>query len=687
VRTAIGSTIRTVGIRLIVLGGAALLGLIIIGDLPSLIPSRAVRQRTADSPEHVAASDPGWPHRRGPHYSAVSDETDLADSWPPRGPPVLWTRDLGRGYSGFTAVGDRIFTQAQSLSSQFVLCMDADTGEPIWEHRYDWPYDAASMYPGPRATPTWHDGRVFFAGPRGLLGCLNAGDGELIWKVNVNEKFGGRGTDFGYSCSPTIIDGKVIMPVGGEGAAVVALDARDGSTVWTSGNEPASYCSAIPISVAGRFYAVAFLQNALAVFDVETGRLAWQAKYSQGYDEHAAAPLYEEPHLMIACPFKSGSQCYRLTAGAADPTRLDVTTVWMSRYMSNDTASSVVLEGLVYGFDLKDVQAKAHRPSRGKFKCMELATGRVLWESDRPGHATLVVADGKLILFNDRGELLTARATGAGYEELARSEIFAGEICWTAPALHRGRLYLRSPSKAACVYVGRPEELGSQRLRHSRPASEIPKSRRIDLSRLVGGERQYAFDPADAAELGLWYWFGLLGVLVPAAILAFLAHLLTRIRRGPTLTSADLGCHCRQVFWIAAFAFGVLGTPVYNRIWPQFIFTWPVCLFVAHQVTLNVIVRAAREDKRGKHKWLSLLMVSSFLLVCILYFLACRRLSMAIEWIFLMGFLPSWPIAVPAAYQLRRNRHLVWDVLWATLSYSLYFWVAGGLMLWKTAAM
>ena len=99
-------------------------------------------------------------------------------------------------------MGNRVYTQSQTLTKQIVLALDADTGRTIWEHDYDWPYDPGGMYPGPRATPTFSHGRIYFASPDGLVGCLRADDGRPLWSVNVKEKFDGRGTDFGYACSP-----------------------------------------------------------------------------------------------------------------------------------------------------------------------------------------------------------------------------------------------------------------------------------------------------------------------------------------------------------------------------------------------------------------------------------------------------------------------------------------------------
>ena len=108
-----------------------------------------------------------------------------------------------------------------------------------------------------------------------------------------------------------------------------------------------------------------------------------------------------------------------------------------------------------------------------------------------------------------------------------------------------------------------------------------------------------------------------------------------------------------------------------------------MCLFAAHQLALNAVAAAGRD----KSQWRSFSAAIFFLAVCLAYFPACRRLSLAIEWIFLLGFLPSWPIAVPAAYRLRTAGHLLRDFLWAALGFSAFFWAAGGLMLWRTAAL
>ena len=212
--------------------------------LTSLTPAAAAEtDPTSDQNPFLPApgTHAGWTFLRGPDYDGHSPEIHLADSWPEDGPPVLWTRELGQGYSAFAASGRRVYTQAQTLGGQFVYCLDAETGETLWEYRYAWPYEPLGVYPGPRSSPTLAGGHVYFTGPDGLTGCLTAGKGQLVWQRNVVEEYHGRGgTGFGYSCTPVVIDGLVILPVGGKSASMVALDATDGSEVWAAGNDPPS---------------------------------------------------------------------------------------------------------------------------------------------------------------------------------------------------------------------------------------------------------------------------------------------------------------------------------------------------------------------------------------------------------------------------------------------------------------
>jgi hypothetical protein len=143
---------------------------------------------------------------------------------------------------------------------------------------------------------------------------------------------------------------------------------------------------------------------------------------------------------------------------------------------------------------------------------LDAETGETVWQyrygwpSDRPGQATIAAADGKLFLFNDQGEVLLIRANPQRYEELAHAEVFPGELCWTAPSLDGGRLYLRSPTRAACLYVGKSDRPDG-RQRGVAAASAPPKGRSLELGWVLGAEREFPFQLPDLRELAWWYAF------------------------------------------------------------------------------------------------------------------------------------------------------------------------------------
>ena len=535
-----------------------------------------------------------------------------------------------------------------------------------------------------RATPTLSHGHIYFASPNGLVGCLDARDGHPLWSVNIVQQFNGRGAAFGYACSPVVEDGKVILPVGGPSASVVALDADTGAASWTSGTASASYCSALPIMFHGRRQVVVFLQNTLAGFDLQTGRRLWEQAYARGFDEHAAAVMYDEPYLRAMQAYRAGSDLYVLEAGAQGENNDGVPVCRIKRVrhdpqMSNDVASSVLVNGFVYGFDLREMQAAGGRPSRGTFRCMDFKTGEVRWSSDRPGQASVVVADGKLLMLNDRGQALLVRINPNRYEELGRTEVFPGETCWTAPALDRGRLYLRGPTKAACLFVGKPERMTPRQRALATPLAAVPKSAPADLAWLVGAEREGPLELPDLRELMRWY-LASLGAFAAAALLAGIAHGLFRLCRGRW--SRTVG---GIVFWSGLVLFGIAATPLANRHWNAFVLTWPLSLIAVHQTALTLVSWSKQPGRSKTFDWAGIASAGVLILTCVLYFKLTRQFNLAPAWYFLVTFPAAWPLAVPAARQLLRPGRLVVDILWMLAVFSLYFWATGGVMLFRTA--
>jgi hypothetical protein len=644
-----------------------------------------------------------WTQWRGPQADGIAEGESLVDAIPPGGLPVLWVRELGPGYSSFAIVGDRAYTMTQSLYEQSVVCLNLKSGKTIWSHACGWPYDGGGLYPGPRSTPTVVGGRVYFATPQGLVGCVEAQSGSRVWAVNVNERFGGRGTEFGYSASPLVVDELVILPVGGFSASVVALSADDGSLVWKAGTKPASYASPLAIEWRGEPLVVALLQNSLACIHRRTGELWWDSPMSHGYDEHSASPIYREPDLFVSGPFQSGGEQFRLESrltvpsGAtdiADPARCQPMPQWFCRQMSNDVASSVLVGDTLYGFDLREAQSRLHRPSRGEFRAIDWETGTVRWSSREPGHAQVIAADGKLILWSDRGELLLARQSAERYEELGRMPLFSDEVCWTPPVLSRGYLLVRTQTRAACVYLGR-EPLDWQIAEQVVPASSLARSQRFDPGVLLGGEREYPATLPAGSEFRRWY----LASMAAIGIGWLLAWGAQRLKQRWS----------RPILWGIVLAAGVFGGPVWHVVGGGYLFLWPLVLWTMFQWTVSQSWRIGyvaanqpasdsansateTESVHSRFRRLlagprirSYLVGGMFLAVCALYFHLCRWLGLAIEWGFLTGFAVALPAAILAAGLAIRQGPRISPARGLALgaSFSLYYWASVTFLVWR----
>jgi outer membrane protein assembly factor BamB len=648
-------------------------------DAATVSPDPAPRIRAGLEVEEI-----GWPFIRGPYYDGNSAEHALAESWPDEGPPVLWTLPLGQGYSSFIAWEDRVATQFQTLAGQFVICLEAESGQEIWRYRYGLPFDPIGVYPGPRATPTYAGGAIYFTTPSGVLGCLDAGSGRRRWLVDLAKRFGTRGIDFGYSCSPTVVEGLVILPVGGPGASMAALDASNGSLVWKAGDDPASYTPAYPITFKGRSLILGYMQNALVCHDRATGELVWRYPLSVGYDEHSAWPIYSEPDLWISGPFQGGSQLLRLTGDSAQP----VAMVRSSRIMSNDIFSGVLFEGAVYGFDLREAQAKTHRPSRGQFRCLDFATGEILWSTgvaerrrtietnaadagERIGHATVIIADQKLILFNDIGELILARATRQRYDELGRVSVLGGEICWTQPTLFRGRLFVRNHNRAACVYLGQPAMLEATLRAKSITVADIPQSKYVDwAAAILGIEPEYAFDIPSPTWLRQWFLVSLFGIMGGSLLAMSVIGGGLRVTLNCCLSARSR----RWLTWSSISVLGVLGTTYVSHWANDFVFTWPVSIFIAFQA--SVWETGPRAIERSlTQKICAAGVICVFIASCLLYFLVCRRLSLVFEWVFLCGFAGALPFVLAGRFWFADRRwSWLWEVTMTAAAFTAFYW-------------
>jgi hypothetical protein len=206
------------------------------------------------------------------------------------------------------------------------------------------------------------------------------------------------------------------------------------------------------------------------------------------------------------------------------------------------------------------------------------------------------------------------------------------------------------------------------------PVSAVGPS---NLTRLIGAEREYPFELPDWRELTRWYLFSL-GALIPAGLLAGVLWWL----RGGHWSRLSVAI----VFWGALAVFGIISTPLANRHWSGFVFTWPISLLAIHQIALAAVTWSRQPGRGNRAEWVAVAGASFLVLACLLYVKVTRQLSLAPAWYFVAMLPLAWPLAVPAARRIFRPGSFVGDLLWMFAVFSVYFWAAAGVMLIRTAS-
>ena len=380
--------------------------------------------------------------------------SSIATDWSSAPPVELWRREVGPGWSSFAIDGGRVYTQEQLGEEELVTCYDLETGEPIWTHR-----DAARFYEaaggaGPRATPELHDGRVYTVGATGIVNALDARDGSVVWSRNVAADAAKMVPDWGIAGSPLVWGDALIVAAAGK---PVSYDLATGEPRWV-GPKGAGYSSPQLATIDGVEQIVILNGIGAVSVDPADGRELW--KYEWSGDGIIQPAVLDDGSLLISgvgSGMGGGDPGLRRIAvqrGAGDWSAerggggWTVEERWTSAGLKPFFNDFVVHEGHAYGFD------------GAILSCIDLADGARKWKGGRYGSGQLVVlADQDLLLvLSEKGELALVDATPGQFTERARSKAIDGKT-WNHPALAGDVVLVRNSAEMAAFRLKRAERL------------------------------------------------------------------------------------------------------------------------------------------------------------------------------------------------------------------------------------
>lgn len=426
-----------------------------------------------------------WPQFLGLRQNGVSGETGLLDQWSTNGPPLIWEKRIGTGYTAPSVRGKLLVLHHRLADEEVVEGMDAANAKAIWRYAYPSQFiDPYGYNNGPRCTPLLTSNRCYTFGAEGKLLCLDLPTGKMIWQRDTQKDWNVPPAFFGVGSTPIIEGHLLIVMLGGQpNSGVVALDAQTGKTVWESvgektwqgtpktgwrGEPPvnwasedkqASYASPIAATIHGRRHLFCLMRQGLVSLDPKSGAVNFTRWFRAQVPEsvNAATPVIVDDMVFIsAAYYRVGSVLLRVKV---DGKSFDEP--WRSTALELHWMTPIYHDGYLYALS-------GRNEPDAVLRCVEFRTGKVMWERDerwRPystkqppvyGRGSMIMADGKLIVLGEGGLLGLFKVNPQKPEEISRYQPPQLHYpCWAAPVLSERRLYLRSEDRLLCFDLSR----------------------------------------------------------------------------------------------------------------------------------------------------------------------------------------------------------------------------------------
>ena len=393
---------------------------------------------------HAVAEDvTQW---RGTGHRGVYKETGLLKTWPGDGPPMLWkTSGIGAGYSSPTIVNGKIYftgiKDAGGGKVEFMSCLDAAKGKILWQTEYGSPW--VRQYPAARTTPTVSDGEVFAISGNGEVAKFNAETGALLWKVDAKKTFGGTNGSWGTAESPLVDDRAVYFTPGGSQTTMVALDRKNGRTLWKtkSLNDKASYVTPTPIRYNDVRQIIGATTNYVFGVNPANGDMVWSVNFAKildagrtikRYDILVNSLVHRDGKLFLSNGYNHGSMMFQLNKNA---TKAEV--LWTNQDLCSQHHGFVWLDDFIFG---------TSHGSR-KWTCINAKTGKTVFSQrlNGVGQGQVIAADGLIYVYDsERGNVILVKPNPSSFDEVSRFPIRDGQQeHWCHPVIANSTLYLR----------------------------------------------------------------------------------------------------------------------------------------------------------------------------------------------------------------------------------------------------
>ncbi len=297
------------------------------------------------------------------------------------------------------------------------------------------------------STPLIREDKAYYIGCLGMIFCLDAINGDIIWTLDIFEEFKGECPMWGFGSSPVIAAGNLIVQTGcPDGKSIAALDLETGDVVWSSLDAPPNNATPLPFEFDGVEQIAIFVAGAkkkdsgrAVGLSAADGEELWSFSWETA-KPYYTTPIFSKGKILGGSHGDEGATVFKLAPGSDG---IASEKVWKSKDFQPWFGTSVLIDGYVYGFDKK------------KLKCFEFDTGKEMWAGEGYDRGQIIAADGKLIVLGETGKVGLIEATPGAFREISSFQGLNLKLDkksknHTIPSVANGKLYLRNWKEIAC---------------------------------------------------------------------------------------------------------------------------------------------------------------------------------------------------------------------------------------------
>lgn len=375
----------------------------------------------------VRAQD--WPQWRGPNRDGKVTGFNAPSTWP-KELTRKWQVTVGTGDATPALAGDKLYVFARQGADEIISCLNAADGKELWQNKYaaQAVNGAAARHPGPRSSPTVADGKVITLGVGGVVSCLNAADGKLLWR---NEEFT-KVPQFFTAMSPIVVDGLCIAHLGAkDSGTIIAFDLATGSAKWKWAGDGPAYGSPVLITVAGAKAIATQTEKSIVGVAVADGKLLWKvATPTQGRFFNSATPIVDGQTIY----YTGQGQGTKAVKIEKEGEGFAAKELWSNDKLGTGFNTPVLKDGLLFGLS-----------DKGSFFCLNAKTGEAAWTdivTRRDNFGSILDAGSVLVALPSSAELIAFKAGDKQYDELARIKLSDTPI-YAHPVLAGKRVFVK----------------------------------------------------------------------------------------------------------------------------------------------------------------------------------------------------------------------------------------------------